>query len=170
MLQSIENLMNTSMEQIRKMVDVNTIVGEPIFSAGQTMILPVSKVCLGFLVGGGEYGNMSAAKKCADEAQNDGNYPFAGATAVGMCITPLAFLTVEEGNVRVLSANHKTPTERLIDIIPQAVKSVEKFVQSGIDCKKNSDSCPKQSDIKRQQTQGEAAQTVNTDAGSDMNE
>lgn len=52
----IENIMQTSMTQIKNMVDVNTIVGSPIMTEGETMVLPVSKVSLGFLSGGGEYG------------------------------------------------------------------------------------------------------------------
>ena len=64
----IENIMQTSMEQIKRMVDVNTVVGNPIVTAGNTMILPVSKLSLAFLVGGGEYGHMCSAKKAADEA------------------------------------------------------------------------------------------------------
>ena len=87
----IENIMQTSMEQIKRMVDVNTIVGNPIVTAGNTMILPVSKLSLAFLVGGGEYGHMCSAKKAADEANRDSRFPFAGTSAVGMCITPLAF-------------------------------------------------------------------------------
>ena len=63
----IENIMQTSMEQIKRMVDVNTVVGNPIVTAGNTMILPVSKLSLAFLVGGGEYGHMCSAKKAADE-------------------------------------------------------------------------------------------------------
>ncbi|MCH5278972.1 MAG: GerW family sporulation protein [Christensenellaceae bacterium] len=129
----IENIMHTSMEQIKGMVDVNTVIGDPVVTANQTMILPVSKVSLGFLVGGGEYGNMSTAKKAADEA-NGSNYPFAGASAVGMSISPLAFLTVEEGNVRVLPANQKCVTDRLVDMIPHALKGIEKLVNAGIDC------------------------------------
>ena len=67
----IENIMQTSMEQIKRMVDVNTVVGNPIVTAGNTMILPVSKLSLAFLVGGGEYGHMCSAKKAADEANRD---------------------------------------------------------------------------------------------------
>lgn len=129
----IENIMHTSMEQIKGMVDVNTVIGDPVVTANQTMILPVSKVSLGFVVGGGEYGNMSTAKKAADEAHG-GGYPFAGASAVGMSITPLAFLTVEEGNVRVLPANQKCVTDRLVDMIPHALKGIEKLVNAGIEC------------------------------------
>ena len=92
----IENIMQTSMEQIKRMVDVNTVVGNPIVTAGNTMILPVSKLSLAFLVGGGEYGHMCSAKKAADEANRDSRFPFAGTSAVGMCITPLAFITEEQ--------------------------------------------------------------------------
>lgn len=81
----IENIMQTSMEQIKRMVDVNTVVGNPIVTAGNTMILPVSKLSLAFLVGGGEYGHMCSAKKAADEANRDSRFPFAGTSAVGMC-------------------------------------------------------------------------------------
>lgn len=51
----IENMMKTAMEQIKEMVDVNTIVGDAVFSQDGTIILPVSKVCFGFVAGGGEY-------------------------------------------------------------------------------------------------------------------
>lgn len=71
----IENIMQTSMEQIKRMVDVNTVVGNPIVTAGNTMILPVSKLSLAFLVGGGEYGHMCSAKKAADEANRDSPFP-----------------------------------------------------------------------------------------------
>ena len=110
----IENIMQTSMEQIKRMVDVNTVVGNPIVTAGNTMILPVSKLSLAFLVGGGEYGHMCSAKKAADEANRDSRFPFAGTSAVGMCITPLAFITEEQGNVRVMPADRKSSTDRLV--------------------------------------------------------
>lgn len=129
----IENIMQTSMEQIKRMVDVNTVVGNPIVTAGNTMILPVSKLSLAFLVGGGEYGHMCSAKKAADEANRDSRFPFAGTSAVGMCITPLAFITEEQGNVRVMPADRKSSTDRLVDMIPQVLKCVEKLINTGIE-------------------------------------
>lgn len=132
----IENIMQTSMEQIKKMVDVNTVIGNPVITENRTMILPVSKVCLGFLVGGGEYGSMSSVKKAGEEA-NGGRYPFAGTSAVGMCLTPLSFLTVEEGNVRVLPANQKCITDRMMDMVPQVMKGLDKLINIGIDCLKS---------------------------------
>lgn len=56
MMHPIENIMKSAMEEIKEMVDVNTIIGDPILTGNETMILPVSKVSLGFLSGGGEYG------------------------------------------------------------------------------------------------------------------
>lgn len=147
----IESIMQNSMEQIKRMVDVNTVIGDPVATVNQTMILPVSKVSLGFLVGGGEYGKMSCTKKAAaisEESVHDSRFPFAGTTAVGMCITPLAFLTVEEGNVRVLPAQQKCMTDRMMDIVPQMLKSLDRFLNMGLDCikKKCECSCDKNSE------------------------
>ena len=59
----IENIMQTTMEQIKKMVDVNTVVGTPIIADETTTVVPVSKVSLGFLAGGGEYSGKACVKK-----------------------------------------------------------------------------------------------------------
>lgn len=139
----IENIMQTSIEQIKRMVDVNTVIGNPVSTENQTMILPVSKVSLGFLVGGGEYGKMASARKaaCRCDEDNEARFPFAGASAVGMSITPLAFVTVEEGNVRVLPAEQSCITDRLMDVVPQAMKCIEKVIKSGMDCIKSKCDC-----------------------------
>ena len=132
----IENIMQTSFEQIKNMVDVATVVGDPIVTENKTMVLPVSKLCLGFLVGGGEYGNMACAKKAADEAFAGGRFPFAGASTVGMSIKPLAFVAVEDGNVRVLPAEGKCAGDRLMDILPHIAKGIDKLIEAGIECLK----------------------------------
>ncbi len=144
----IENIIGSSMEQIKRMVDVNTVVGEPVMTANQTMILPVSKVCIGFVVGGGEYGRMANAKKAAsmaneskNEQDNDRRFPFAGTATVGMCLTPLSFETVEEGNVRVLPAKQDCAGDRLMDMLPRVLKSLEKLMNVGVDCIKQKCSC-----------------------------
>lgn len=137
----IENIMQTSVEQIKNMVDVTTVVGDPIMTENKTMVLPVSKLCLGFLVGGGEYGNMASAKKAADEAFAGGRFPFAGASTVGMSIKPLAFVAVEDGNVRVLPAEEKSKADRLMDIIPHIAKGIDKLIEAGIECLKTKKDC-----------------------------
>lgn len=137
----IENIMQTSVEQIKNMVDVNTVVGDPVMTENKTMVLPVSELSLGFLVGGGEYGNLASAKKAADEAFKDARFPFAGASAVGMNIKPLAFVAVEEGNVRVLPADEKRAGDRLMDVLPRIMNGIDKLIEAGIECLKNKKGC-----------------------------
>ena len=125
----IENIMHSSMEHVKKLADVNTVIGTPIMADEKTMILPVSKVSLGMLVGGGEYAAVSPVKKSAIEINMDGNYPFIGASAVGMSLTPLAFLSVQNGSVRVLPAKQDCPSDRLVDLIPQMIDTAERLIR-----------------------------------------
>lgn len=125
----IENIMQSSMEHVKKLADVNTVIGTPIMAEGGTMILPVSKVSLGMLVGGGEYMNSTPVKRSAQEPEIKGNYPFIGASAVGMSLTPLAFLSVREGSVRVLPAKQDCAADRIVDLIPQMIETAERLIR-----------------------------------------
>lgn len=129
MTHPIENIMQSSMEQIKRLADVDTVIGTPFRAEDGTLILPVSKVTLGTVVGGGEYA-MTPAKKCAAEVRNDGGYPFMGASAVGMSLTPLAFLSVREGGVRVLPARQDCAADRLVDLLPQVMETAERLVKT----------------------------------------
>ena len=135
MMHPIENIMKSAMEEIKEMVDVNTIVGDPILTGDATMILPVSKVSLGFLSGGGEYEMSSNKPVRKSGAAFDGEgeeggqrYPFAGTAVAGMSLTPMAFLSVNAGCVKVLPAQYKNSWDRVIDLLPEAVCAVERMV------------------------------------------
>ncbi len=82
----IENIMKTTMDELKRMVDVNTIVGEPLVSGDGTMIMPVSRVSLGFVSGGGEYGEGASILKKNDnvEVVDDVKHPFAGVSTAGV--------------------------------------------------------------------------------------
>lgn len=132
----IENIMQTSMEQIKRMVDVNTVIGDPVDTGAGTVLLPVSKVSLGFIVGGGEYGSLAGTdskRSCRDPENASKNFPFAGESTVGMSLKPLAFVTVEQGNVRVLPAAPSCAADRLADLIPQMLKSLDRITTALID-------------------------------------
>ncbi|MBO4848732.1 MAG: hypothetical protein J5586_06225 [Clostridia bacterium] len=116
------------MEHIKRLADVNTVIGAPITADGDTLILPVSKVSLGMLVGGGEYIGVAAGRKTAVDITCDGNYPFIGASTVGMALTPLAFVAVQDGNVRVLPAKQDCPSDRLMDLMPQIMETAERLI------------------------------------------
>ncbi|MDR0840929.1 MAG: GerW family sporulation protein [Christensenellaceae bacterium] len=137
MAHPIENIMKTTMEQLKEMVDVNTIVGTPILTGNETMILPVSKVSMGFFSGGGEYCRAQAPiKRSGMEAdgQGEGSYPFAGTSVAGMTLTPLAFLCVSGGAVKVLPATCNNTIDRAIEMIPESIATIEQAVKN-ICCK-----------------------------------
>lgn len=130
----IENIMQSTMEQLRQMVDVNTIVGEPIETGCGTVLLPVSKVSMGFVSGGGEYGECKAQppiKRAGDAMDGtEGRYPFAGTAAAGISLTPMAFVSTENGRTRVLPAQYKCGAERLIDLMPEMIAAVERIINN----------------------------------------
>lgn len=111
----IESLMGTSMESIRDMVDVNTVVGDPVQAQDGSTIIPISKVSFGFLAGGGEYGQ---------DAQQTMQLPFAGGSGAGVSVQPMGFLVCSHGGVRLLSASLSTPMERIAQMIPQALSEL----------------------------------------------
>lgn len=128
----IENIIETSLERIKNLVDVSTVVGAPVTAPEGTMLLPVSKITLGFMSGGGEYGERSA-KKGAYELSDGAKYPFTGAATVGMSLKPTAFLSVEQGNVRVIPAAPNGAVDKLADLVPQVLKSIEKLAYAMVD-------------------------------------
>ncbi len=138
MAHPIENIMKTTMEQLKEMVDVNTIVGTPILTTGETMILPVSKVSMGFFSGGGEYGQQQkqAVKapiaRSGEELSESGGdcYPFAGASVAGMTLTPLAFLSVTGGSVKVLPACSQGTLDRALELLPESITTLEQAIRS----------------------------------------
>ena len=114
----IENIMQTAMAEIKEMVDVNTIVGDPIISTNGATIIPVSKVCFGFVSGGGEYGD-------AAESSSEIEFPFAGGAGSGISISPIGFLVVDEGNVQLLSVSGRNTLERIVETLPKIVMEMK---------------------------------------------
>lgn len=137
MAHPIENILRTTMEQLKQIADVNTVIGAPIAAAGDTVILPVSKITLGFVSGGGEYAKAestplkrSAAAFDAAESCGQGSYPFIGSSVVGVSMQPTAFLTVQDGHVSVLAAQTEGTVDRLVDRAPQLVAEAERLLRS----------------------------------------
>jgi sporulation protein YtfJ len=110
----IEGLMQSTMENFRDMIDVNTIIGEPIETSDGTVILPISKVSFGFASGGSEF---SQKKDC----EGENKLPFGGASGAGVSLRPVAFLVMKGDSVRLLSVDHENTYDRIIDSIPQVI-------------------------------------------------
>jgi sporulation protein YtfJ len=127
----IENIMQTTMDSIRNMVDVNTIVGDTVVMGDGTVIIPISKVSFGFVAGGGEYGNAAGGQSQKGEAQARSNdYPFAGGAGAGVCISPMAFLVVTEGEVNLLPVQFNSSCERLLNRVPEVVSQLKELFTS----------------------------------------
>ena len=119
----IESLMTTTMESIRDMIDVNTVIGEPVITADGTTIIPLSRVSFGFVAGGGEY-----AVKEAKQGQSERELPFGGGTGAGVTVQPMGFLAVADGQVKLLPAYHNTPIDRAIELVPQLFSEIKKAI------------------------------------------
>ncbi|MDF2503819.1 MULTISPECIES: GerW family sporulation protein [Clostridium] len=116
---SIENLMTSTMENLRDMIDVNTIVGEPIESKDGTLILPISKVSFGFASGGSEFSKDVVKKESSD------SFPFGGGSGAGVSVKPVAFLVLKDGAIRLLPVDAENTYDKMVDTIPQIIDLIK---------------------------------------------
>lgn len=128
----IQGLMQTAMENIKEMVDVNTIVGDPVETPDGSIILPISKVGFGFAAGGSDFvveRDSEAANK--NDAQNAKvSLPFGGGSGGGVSITPIAFLVVGQFGVKVVPLDNTTHLyERIIESAPQVVEKIQSMLK-----------------------------------------
>lgn len=115
---NIEGLLGTAMDKLGSMVNVNTVVGQPI-TAGNLTIIPISRVSLGFVAGGGEY-----AAKQAEPA-------FGGGSGGGMAVNPVGFLACMGDTVRYIPVNGQDPLDKLVDMTPGLIDKLENAFKSG---------------------------------------
>ena len=123
----IESLMTTTMESLRDMIDVNTIIGEPVSTADGSTVIPISRVSFGFVAGGGEY-ECQRSRARADSTP-EGGLPFAGGSGAGVTVQPLGFLVTNREQVRLLPAQCTQPIDRALELIPQVVADVRKALK-----------------------------------------
>ncbi|MCA1025176.1 MULTISPECIES: GerW family sporulation protein [Cytobacillus] len=120
----IQGLMTTAMENLKEMVDVNTIIGDPVETPDGSVIITVSKVGFGFAAGGSEF-MMDASKKDSNNGESKG-HPFGGGSGGGVSITPIAFLIVNSHEVKMVHLDESTHLyEKILDLAPQAVDKIQ---------------------------------------------
>ena len=117
----IGELMETTMSKIREMVDVNTIVGTPIKTDDGITLIPVSKVSFGFASGGSDFQTKNTQA---------GNANFGGGSGAGVNISPVAFLVVKDGNVKMISAQPNPPSgiEKVVEAVPEIIDKVKEII------------------------------------------
>lgn len=100
----IKDLMSSSMNDLSDMTDVNAVVGKPIYTPDGTTVIPICKVTMGFMTGGGEYGEVRQLK-------NDKDSPFAGGSGAVISMKPVGFLTSNNDGVRLISTDKDVYTK-----------------------------------------------------------
>ena len=122
MSQNLPNMLENTIQKIREMVDSNSVVGEPI-TAGDVTIIPISKISIGLGGGGSDF-----VSKNVNRQEN----PFGGGVGAGVKVTPVAFLVIKEGNVRMLpvAAPASTTADRLVEMVPDTLDKIASFIDS----------------------------------------
>ena len=121
----IENILKSTMTELKEMIDVNTIVGSPFVSPNGCTIIPISKVSFGFVTGGAQYGNGKSRE------QEETQYPFGGGATSGVTISPVAFMVADDDAVKVLTISHRNALDKLMENAPQLVREVRDIVTEG---------------------------------------
>ncbi|GGD69536.1 GerW family sporulation protein [Paenibacillus nasutitermitis] len=125
----IQGLMQTAMENIKEMVDVNTIVGDPVQTPDGSVIMPISKVGFGFVAGGSDirFDQQNQNHKQPNDAHTASvSLPFGGGSGGGVSITPIAFLVVGTQGVRIVPLDNQTHLmERVIDSAPKVFDKIQ---------------------------------------------
>ena len=119
----LENLMRSTMENLRDMIDVNTVIGDTIETGDGNYIVPISKVSFGFASGGSEFGTLS-------KRDDVDGYPFGGGSGAGISVKPVAFLVIRGDSVKLLPMDYDTTVDRIVDSIPDFLESVKSLFKS----------------------------------------
>ena len=121
MSQKLPNMLENTIQKIREMVDVNSVIGEPITTPDGVTIIPVSKVSVGFGGGGSDFTNNKG-----------GENPFGGGVGGGVKVTPICFLIVKDGNVRMLpvATPANTTADRIVEMIPDSIDKLTAYFDS----------------------------------------
>ena len=120
MSQKLPNMLESTIAKIRELVDSNSVVGEPI-TAGDVTIVPISRISVGLGGGGSDFSTKHSA-----------NQDFGGGVGAGVKVTPVAFLVIKEGSVRMLPVANpaNTTADRLVEMIPDTLDKIAAFIDS----------------------------------------
>lgn len=135
MSQNVPNMLETTIAKLRQMVDVNSVVGTPITTPDGVTIIPISRISVGFGGGGSDF-----VSKNVNKHEN----PFGGGAGGGVKISPVAFLIVKDGAVRMLpvAAPANTTPDRIVEMVPDVLDKVASFIDSHMEKKEEKPQAP----------------------------
>ena len=114
----IEDLIKTSVEKVKVLIETNTIVGEPIKISENTVIVPISKASVGFVAGGGESSDKSNRRVA-------NHFPMTGGSGCGMSVTPIGFVVVNAGNVSFVDVENKSLYQTLVNLANKLISKIK---------------------------------------------
>lgn len=151
----IQGLMTTAMENLQDMIEVNTIIGDPVESPDGSVIIPVSKVGFGFAAGGSEFDVGSSKGDSGSDS-----LPFGGGSGGGVSITPVAFLIVSPKGIKMIHLDENTHLyEKMMEFAPQAMEKIQQILKESIQPNKGGQKGQKQSKQQQSDQQSEQQQT-----------
>ena len=115
----IESLVDVSLDKIRSLIDVNCVIGNAISMPDGSQIIPISKVSVGFVSGGGEYNDLNAKRNSAD-------FPMAGGTGGGFTVSPIGFFVVNKDKFKLIRADKSSA---YLGLIKNATEVLKKFLE-----------------------------------------
>ena len=123
MSQNLPNMLENTIAKIRDMVDANSVVGEPIVTADGVTIIPISKISVGLGGGGSDF-----VSKNVNHHEN----PFGGGVGAGVKVSPVAFIIVKDGSVRILpvATPANTTADRIVEMVPDTLDKIASFIDS----------------------------------------
>ena len=122
----VNKIMENTLEKMREMVDVSTIIGDPMVT-GDTTLIPVSKVTYGFTSGGTDLPTKQQKQGMGESLSRQGG----GGGGGGITITPVAFIVIEKGKCRMMQINNYTSSaDRAVSMIPELVDKLTELLKA----------------------------------------
>lgn len=115
---NIEDLIKASVDKVKTLMETNTIVGETIEMPNGTSIIPISKVSVGFVIGGGEYSDKSARRVA-------NHFPMAGGSGCGMSVNPVGFMVISKLDVKFIDIENKTAYQTVLNLINKVINKLD---------------------------------------------
>lgn len=120
----IGKLMQTAMSSIKDLVDVNTVIGDPVQASSGATIIPISRVSFGYITAGGDLTSQEKTRRVVDPV----DFPFAGGSGAGVSVQPVGFLVVSGDTVRMLPATCQTVADRVVELIPTVIEDFKGLI------------------------------------------
>lgn len=123
MSQNLPNMLDNTIQKLKEMITVNSVVGDPITTPDGVTIIPISKVSVGLGGGGSDF---------VSKNPNHHENPFGGGVGAGIKVSPVAFLIVKDGNVRMLpvASPANTTADRIVEMVPDTLDKIAAFIDS----------------------------------------